>query len=60
MYDKKYWLSWSDAFIQDVEEETPENFTDEYREKIGLWLYKTCREQFHNWKRAEENGIKID
>ena len=52
-FDKKYWLGWSDAYIEDVIKETPSNFTDEYREKIALWLFKMSLEQHNNWKRAE-------
>ena len=54
-FDKKYWLGWADAYIEDVVEETPGNFTDEYREKIALWLFKMSLEQHNNWKRAEGN-----
>lgn len=52
-FDKKYWLGWADAYIEDVEKETPENFTPEYRENIALWLYKMALEQHNNWKRVE-------
>lgn len=52
-YSKKYWLAWADAYIEDVEEETPENFTDEHREKVSRWLYKMALEQHNNWKRTE-------
>ena len=51
-YNKKYWLGWADAYIEDVEEETPENMTSEHREKIALWLFKLAQEQHENWKRA--------
>jgi len=54
-FDKKYWLGWADAHIEDLEGETPENFTDEYRLKIARWLFKMALEQHNNWKRAEGN-----
>lgn len=52
-FDKKYWMGWSDAYIEDMEGENPENFTPEHREKIALWLYKMALEQHNNWKRVE-------
>ncbi len=52
-FDKKYWLGWANAYIEDVDSETPDNFTDEYKEKIALWLFKMALEQHNNWKRVE-------
>jgi len=40
----KYWLGWSDAYIEDVENEVPENFTMEYREKIAAFFKRMCIE----------------
>ena len=51
-YNKKYWLCWADAYIEDVEDETPENMTTEHRENIARWLFKLAQEQHENWKRA--------
>jgi len=41
---EKYWLGWADAFIEDVDDEVPENFTMEYRTKIAEWLKKMAIE----------------
>lgn len=52
-FDKKFWLGWADAYIEDVDDETPENFTDEHRAKVALFLFKMALEQHENWKRSE-------
>lgn len=44
MIDYVYWLKWADEFIREVEEEDPENFTEEFRSKIAEFFYKMNKE----------------
>ncbi len=48
----KYWLEWANNFIQDVDGETPENFADDYKEKIAIFFKKMVEE-------AENRGRMI-